>query len=148
MEGRRGDEAKARWVGGKGGKQCQRGRAGRVDQELTLSDAGDGQVLVAVGLAQGKEDVDVGPVGEHLLDDGNLAAVELVELADLALVVEGGQGRVGIVLGVAVERRASGGIRGAGAAPGRETTAAAATRAAAARGGWSGLYLRHGWLRV
>lgn len=90
-------------------------------KKLTLSDAGDGEVLVAVGLAQSKQDVDLGPVGEHFLDDLDLGAILELQLADLALVVEGGQGRICVILGVAV-----GASTGATPSPSREAAAATA----------------------
>ena len=94
---------------------------GRETKKLTLSDAGDGEVLVAVGLAQSKQDVDLGPVGEHFLDDLDLGAVLELQLADLALIVEGGQGRICVILGVAV-----GASTGATPSPSREAAAATA----------------------
>jgi hypothetical protein len=55
--------------------------------ELTLGDTGDGKVFVAVGLSQSEQDVDLGPVGDDFLDEADLGAVQLLELADLALVL-------------------------------------------------------------
>ncbi len=91
------------------------------EKKLTLSDTGDGQVLVAVSLAQSKQNVDLGPVGEHLLDDLDLGAVLELQLADLTLVLEGGQRRICVILGVAV-----GASTGATPSPSREAAAATA----------------------
>lgn len=58
----------------------------RGELQRTFGNARDGLGLVAVGLLEGEQDVDLGPVGEHLLDDWGLVAVLLLELRDDALV--------------------------------------------------------------
>jgi hypothetical protein len=53
------------------------------------SDALDGKILVTICLLEGEKKINVRPVGEQLLDQANLAAVLLLELANLALILEG-----------------------------------------------------------
>lgn len=59
--------------------------------KLTLGDAGDGKAFVAVRLSQGKQNINLGPIGHNLLDELDLGAVEFLELAHLALVLQRGQ---------------------------------------------------------
>lgn len=110
--------------------------------QLTLSNPGDSHVLVAIGLAQGKQDVDLGPIREHLLDDSNLAAVLLLELAHLALVLKCRQR--GFCVGPAIAVEGSRSAAGANPSSSREAAAPAAPAStSAARGSRPGLYLRH-----
>lgn len=88
---------------GEEGGEGDRVRQGRL--RLTGGNSGYRLVLVAVGFAQSEQNVDVRPVGEHLLDGSDLAAVFFLHFADLALVLQGGQGRLCVMFAVAIRGR-------------------------------------------
>lgn len=109
----------------------------------TFSNAGDGEVLVAICLLESIENVLLRPVGEQLLDERGLAAVLLLQLAELALVLK----RSRIVSVLVVELITIGSALGAATSTG-ESTSSTATRTSAARGGSPSLYLRHCWVVI
>lgn len=57
------------------------------DCQLTFSNASSGKTLVAVCFLQSVKNVDLGPIGEHLLDHLSLLAILSLQLADIALVL-------------------------------------------------------------
>lgn len=57
----------------------ERGRG----EQRTVRDAHDGEVEVAVGLADGEQEILVGPLGEELLRGAQLAAVLFTQVLDL-----------------------------------------------------------------
>lgn len=54
----------------------------------TFCNACDSFVLVAIRLLEGKENIGLGPIGEHLADYGCFIAILLSELGELAFVFE------------------------------------------------------------
>jgi hypothetical protein len=97
-------------------------------RDCALSDAGDGFVLVAVGLLEGEEHIDLRPVREHLPNHRRLVAILLSKLANVAaFVVECTEGLVGLVLGLVAI--------GSAAASTGEASSTAAAGASAARSG-------------
>jgi hypothetical protein len=101
----------------------------------TLSDAGDGFVLVTVGFLESEEDIGLRPVGEHLSDHRSLIAVLLSKLAKVAFVFECTLRISGALVGLVAI--------GSSAAATGETSSTAAARASAARGGRPCSRFRH-----
>lgn len=107
----------------------------------TFSDAGDGEVLVTVCLLESVENILIRPIGEQLLDERGLASVLLLQLAQLALILQHSR-----IVGVLVVELIAVGSAWSSTAPAGKSASSAATRTSAARGGSPGLYLRHCWV--
>lgn len=95
----------------------------------TLSNSSHSFVLIAIGLLQSEENIDLRPVGEHFANDRSLIAVLLSKLSNVAAIfVEGTKRFVGLVVGLVA-------ISSAPSSSG-ETSSSTAARASTARGGW------------
>jgi hypothetical protein len=100
---------------------------------LTFSNACDRLILVAIRLLQSEENIDFGPVREHLTDHRCLIAILLSELSKVALVVKGagcGVVRLGVTVGPATTSAS-------------EATSSTACRAPTASSGGPRCDLRH-----
>lgn len=112
----------------------------------TFSNSRYCDILVAVCLLEGKQNVHLGPVRKHLLDQAGLVPIELAEFSKLSIVAKGRRGLEFGLLVLLITISSTGGA----SAPAGEAAAATATRASAARGSGPGLDLRHaagGWGR-